>query len=299
MKLVPTPRIRSGAGVVLVDHRGPRAGGRPERQRVVLGERALAVQGRGDGDAGQLGQLDQLGGRPRVEHALAGQDHRVARGGQAPRGLGYVVGQRLREARPGRPHVPVGVAGIAVHHVVRHGDQGRTVAHAEHRVQGAAERLRPGGRAVDRRREAGDRPVRLLASEARARVLLLHRVLRRHEQDRAAVAVGLGDRPECGLGARPVLGDAGQEPLAVRGAGEAVGDVHRNALGAGDDRAHAERGGGVDEPVLGEPDNVLRSLALEQPGDPVSNQHGLVRHHTAYSFPPVRPPRRSSRRPAP
>ena len=98
-------------------------------------------------------------------------------------------------------------------------------------------------------------------------------VLARQQQDRAAIAVGLRDGREGGLRPRPVLRDARQQALAVGRAREAVGDVDRDALGARDDRPHARERGGVEQAVLGEADDVLGALALQQLDDPVGDQH--------------------------
>ncbi len=82
-----------------VDGGRPGAGGGPERERMVLGEGALAVQGRGNRDAGALGEPHELLGRAGVQHPLAGQDDRVRRLGQDP--------ERSRRRPPGRPATAV------------------------------------------------------------------------------------------------------------------------------------------------------------------------------------------------
>ena len=187
------------------------------------------------------------------------------------RDLGDVVGVCLAEPRQGRRHVPVGVAGVAVQHVVRDRDHDRPVALAAQRVERAPEHLRAARGVVQRREVARDRPVGLLAADLRV-LLRGDVVLAREQQDRAAIAVGLGDRGEGRLGARTVLRDAREDAVAVGGAGEAVGDVDRDALGARDDRPHARERGGVEQAVLGKADDVLGALALEQLDDPVRDE---------------------------
>ena len=94
-----------------VDGGRARAGGGAERERMALGEGALAVQGGRDRDAGALGQLHELLARAGVEHALPGQDHRVGRLGQDPHRLGDVRRSGLRAPRGRGADIPAGVAG--------------------------------------------------------------------------------------------------------------------------------------------------------------------------------------------
>ena len=70
-----------------VDGGRPRAARGAERQRVVLGERALAVERRGHRRAGELGEAHELGRRAGVEHALTREDHRMRGSEQRPCGL--------------------------------------------------------------------------------------------------------------------------------------------------------------------------------------------------------------------
>ncbi len=262
-----------GALEEAVDGGGARARGGAERERVVLGEGALAVQGGRDRHAGALGQAHELGAGAGVEHPLPREDDRVGRLGEDVHGLGDVCGRGLGAPRRREADVPVGVAGGRVQDVVCDGDQDGAVAHDAQRVERPPEHVGRVAGGIDRGREPGHGPVGLLGAQVRWRVLAGAVVLARDEQDRAAVAVGLRDRAERRLGAGPVLGHAGGDALAVARAGEAVGDVDRHPLGAGDDRPHAQRGGGVEQPVLGEPDHELRPLTLEETREPVGDEH--------------------------
>ena len=71
----------------LMHRRGIASAAGAERQRMVLRERALALQAGGDRNLEQLGQLLQLVPGLRVVHALAGVDHRPLGVEQQLRGL--------------------------------------------------------------------------------------------------------------------------------------------------------------------------------------------------------------------
>ena len=92
-----------------VDGGRPRAARGAERERVVLGERALAVERRRHRRAGELGQAHQLGRRAGVEHALAREDHRVLGREQRPsrsrrrRRRSPASDAAATSARPSRP----------------------------------------------------------------------------------------------------------------------------------------------------------------------------------------------------
>ena len=76
----------------MMHRRRNREAARAERQRVRLGERALALQAGGDRNREQFGELPQLAPRFRPMHALAGVKHRAFRGEQHLRGLADRVG---------------------------------------------------------------------------------------------------------------------------------------------------------------------------------------------------------------
>ena len=254
------PEDQVGALEVLVDRRRARARGRSERERVILGEGALPVQRRRHRRRGALGEPDELVGGVRVEHPLTGHDHGVRGRSQHARGLCHIVRGGLAQVPAQRRQVPVRRAGVAVQHVVRDGDEHRAVADAVEGVECLAEEAGPVSRVAQRRREARDRAVGLLAADAHGRVEHARRVLARQQQDRAPVAVRLRDRAVGGLRPGAVLGHARQEALAVAGAGEPVRDVDGHALGARDDGPHPAQRGRVEQPVLREAHDELGTL---------------------------------------
>ena len=169
MKLVPIPSIEVGPREEVVDRRGPRRAARgAERERMVLGERALAVERRRDRRARQLGELQELGGRVRVQHALAGQDH-GRRGRAAParsprrrrpcacvsRGSAVVT---LQSASPASPFSTSFATATST----------GPLRYAAQRVQRPAEHLGAVRGVVQRRRIARDRAVGVLARTLRA-----------------------------------------------------------------------------------------------------------------------------------
>ena len=225
----------------LIDRSGPGARRRAEGERMILRERALAVQRRRDRRRGPFGELQQLVARVRVEHALARHDDGTGCSAQRVQQLLDVAPVGVAEMSPQRRDVPVGVAGVAVQHVVRDRQQHRAVAHAMQRVERLAEEPRPVRGVAQRCREARDRTVRLLAADAYRRVHDVVRVLARQQQDRAAIAVRLRDGAVGRLGTGPVLRHAGGDPLAVGRTRVPVRDVDRHPLGARDDRAYPEQ----------------------------------------------------------
>ena len=72
---------------------------------MILGERALAAEARGDGRRQQLGEARELGPGLRVVHALAGIDHRPLGLDQAPCRLAHRIRIGARAQRLARPVV--------------------------------------------------------------------------------------------------------------------------------------------------------------------------------------------------
>ena len=235
---------------------------------MVLGERALAVERRRDRRAGELGEAHQLGRRSGVEHALPGHDHRTLGREQASRGLAR---RRRRSACVSR-----GSDVFTFQSASPAGPFSTSFA-----IATSTGPLRaPRSAFSARRNTAGPRAASL--SVAAKRVIGAVGELAAHARGSVPCTatacslgssrIGLRSPKACATAAKaasapgPYCVTHGSEALAVGGAREAVGDVDRDALGARDDRAHPEQRGRVEQAVLGEADDRLGALALEQLG---------------------------------
>ena len=125
-----------------VDRGRPRAPRRAERERVVLGERALAVERRRDGRARELGEA-QRARRSRPRRARPGRPR--SRAARPPSSAFAVCATSSACACVSRGSA-VGMfqsasPGLAVQHVVGDRDEHRAVARAAQRVERAPEHL--------------------------------------------------------------------------------------------------------------------------------------------------------------
>ncbi len=194
---------------------GEGAAARPERQRMVLGKCALAVERRHDGGLQQLGELAQLIGCIGVKDALPGQDHRT---GGVEQHLGRIVNVAFVAGRPAGAHRPVLVR------VYRNLNAGHVGGHFHHDRSGppvfelgestphdVADLVRQ----LHLFNRFGNRGVAAARFEHRKQLRGLARVAERQKQHWSRVRKGGGDAGEGIFRARPVLHrkDARRPPI--------------------------------------------------------------------------------------
>jgi len=247
----------------------------PQRERVVLGERALALQGRDHRGLEQLGQLEQLRGGLGVEHALAGVD-------DGPPRVAQHAGGRLHVARVGARAGDLDRAvrvGQRVGHLLVH-DVGGDLHHRRARAAHAHETDRPAhdvthltalGDGLHALGDGGEGAGRAEQGEDLGPVA---RVPEGQEQHRGGVGVGGGDAREGVLGARPVLHAERGELLAVRHPRVAVGDAHADTLLAAEHGPDLGPRGRLDHRRGRVGAQELGALDLEDAGDGVDDLHG-------------------------
>jgi hypothetical protein len=253
-------------------HRGP-AG--TERERMILREGALALEGRHHRRLEQLGQLAELLRRLRIEHALAGVDDGPPRVAQHP-------GGRLDVAHVGAGargldraiRVDQGVGRLLVH------DVGGDLHHRRARTAHAHEADRPAHDLADLAalgdglHALGDGGEGASGAEEGEDLGPVARVPERQEQHRGGVGVRGGDAGEGVLGAWPVLHAERGELLSVRHPRVAVGDAHADPLLAAEHRPDLGPGRGLDHRRGRVGAQELGALDLEDAGDGVDDFHG-------------------------
>ena len=218
-----------------------------ERQRMVLGERALAVHRRHHRALQQLRQLHQFVARLGVQHALAGEDHRARRIDQQTRGLLHVVRRRASRASARTGRVLQRIAADV---------ELQQIARQLHHHRSGPPVLQLAERATHRRRHLfrhenvlgllGDRGIGAAGMEHRKHLRLLARMAERQEQHRHRIRERRGDAGERVLRARPVLHREHAGRAAVGDAGIAVRHVDADALLAADDRPQSACHRGLD-----------------------------------------------------
>ena len=247
-----------------------------QRQRVILREGALALQGGQHRDLQKLGQLQQLVGSLGVEYALAGHNHRALGSDESAGGGGdggrvggdahglrrYVVeilfadlvgGQVGRDFQKHRPRLAGAQLGERLAHQFRH----------------------PVGK-VDVGRPLGDGLVGADGVEVRLHADAIAGHAGWQHQYRHRVGVSLGHAAEGVFGAGAVLGqkDAGFAP--VGDAGKAVGHMHAGALLAAYHRPDAGDGGGLNERIGRHYGNPIDALHFQNVGNCGNSVHGAV-----------------------
>src|SRR6267142_1284987 len=250
-----------------------RAAARAERQRMVLGKRALALEARRHRGFEELGQIAKDLPRPRVVHPLAGIDDGPLRRHERFGHLRDVARIRRRlEPRCGR--VVDRLRDVLSEQIDREFDQHRPGATVLDLGERAAHR-------VDHRVGDDDllTPLRdVLEVQKRIEVGLdvrdPPRVAPGQDDDRHRVAVGLGDATEGVLGARAVLHREHADPLAGRDAADGVGHVQTGSLLADDDRADVGFRRGFDDRVDGISDEKLHAFTFEDLRDGRCCLHG-------------------------
>jgi len=227
-------------------HRGdaPVHAGHPQVLRVAVGERAAGHQGRDDGDAGQLGEDAQLGGRAGLQHAAADVQHRPRGARDQPRGLADLLG-----VRPGRR---------AVARQVQHG-----------RPREGALRLQDVLGQVDQdgARASGAGQVEGLGDRAGDVVGRLHEEVVLGDRHRDADDVGLLEGVRADRGARHLAGDGHQRDAVHVGVGDRRDEVGRARAA----RRHrdADLAGRLRVPLRGVP------AALLVPDEDVPQPHAV------------------------
>ena len=235
----------------------------------------------------QLGQPHQLGGGVRVEHALAGQDHRDGCGRRAsarsarrpparPASAAAATSARPSRRRPPAPF-STSLASATSTGPLRDAAQ-RVQRPAEH-LGAAAGVVEVAAKRVIGRYACSIRKLGAESCSATACSAGQH-------QDRAAVAVGLGDRAERRPPHRARTGSrraAIRSPLVARANPSAMLTATRSVrvMIGRMPSSDAE----FEQPVLGEADDGLGALALEQFSDAVGDERlsQLVYRNTAYT----------------
>ena len=239
-----------------------RAAARAERQRVVFGERALALKARRHRRLEQLGQLAELRPRLRVVDALARVDDRALgldeHAGHFRHRLGIRAGARAERGRVGER-----LGHVLLEDVDGNFHEDRTRPAVLHLGEGAAHRVRHLARQQHLLAPLGDVPVVERGVEIRRDVGDPPRIAPGEHDDGDRVAVGLGHAAEAVLRARPVLHREHADLLAGADAGDGVGHVEPDALLPYDDRADVGLGGRLDDGVDGIADEERDSLALQ------------------------------------
>ena len=249
---------------------GPAA--RPERQRVILREGALALEARGHGRGEQLGQRPQLGPRLGVVDALTGVEDRALGGDEGVRGslhVGRVRGGPDRDRRD----VAGRIWAILVPDVPGNLDQDRSrpaVAQPGERApHGRDDGLRQ-NQLVD---PLGHVSIVQVGAEVGRRGHLAAIVAGGDDQDRHGIGVRLGHAPERVLGARPGLHREDADALAGGHPAHRVGHMEPGALLADDDRPDPGRRRGLDERADRVPDERVDALAPQDVRDRFADLH--------------------------
>ena len=155
-----------------------------ERQRVVLGERALAVHRRHHRALQQLRKLHQFVAGLGVEHALAGEDHRARCIDQQTRGLLHVMRVGCGARRAHRPVVKRIAADVEFQHIARQLHHHRSRAPVLQLTERATHRRRHLFRHQNVLGLLGDRGIGATGMEHRKHLRLLARMSERQEQHR-------------------------------------------------------------------------------------------------------------------
>jgi len=253
-------------------HLRPRTGRSAERQRVALGDGALAGIGCGDRGRNELGKRREPVARLGVDHAGAGKNHRVLRREQHLCGLFHRVGVG-RDALDRDGLVIELALELGVVHLVRDFDQRRAGLARAHGVVSAAHQI---GQLLDimgERRPLRHGAVGVSGAEHWAQVLPRQRQAARHDQERHVLRIGLGHARIRVLDAGAGLGREHAVLLAALDAAIAVGEADADALLAAQDRPDAERGARLDDLVARIARQEFRALALEDFGDDLCAFH--------------------------
>ena len=206
--------------------------------------------------------------------ALAGDDDRTLRGDQRLGDLRH----RLRigaaaEARRLRVFGDQRVGDLLAQDVGREFDQHRAGPAVLDDRKGAAQRLdrRVGHRdLLGRLRDVAEVHRRV---EVRMHLVDVAGVARRQHDDRAGIAVGLGDAAERVLGAGPVLHDEDADLVARGHLGDRVAHMQPDALLTHHDRADIGFGRALDDRVDRIADQPLDPFLLQDLGDRIGDFH--------------------------
>ena len=244
-----------------------------ERQRVVLGEGALAVHRRHHRALQQLRQPHQFVARLGVEHTLAGEDHRARRVQQQTRGFVHVVRCRRTAGRADRSVIQRLAADVEVQHIARQFHHHRS----RPPVLQLTERTAHRGRHLFGHQNLlgllGDRGIGAACMKHRKHLRLLARVAERQEQYRHRIRIRGGNSGEGVLRARSVLHGEHAGRFAIGDAGIPVGHIDAHALLAADDRTQPAGHRGLDHRRGWEAEQRGHALALEDLHDGIGCAH--------------------------
>ncbi len=258
-----------------------------QRERVVLGERALAVE------AGRHRRLEALRelleGVPalRVVDALAREDHGTFGLEEHVGDLLDALGVGARAVRRGGLVVELALE-VHPEHVLGDLDQRRLWAAVSRRAERAAHRFPDGLGVGELLTGLGDVLVVDQRVELGLDVGLRLVVARRDRDHRRRLAVGLGDPTERVLGAGTVLAGEPRDLVARGQPADRVGHVGGGSLLAGDDRPDPRLLGRarVEQRVAREAEQVLYPFLLQRVRDGVVDVHG--RYPNGGRRPPLR-----------
>ena len=245
-----------------------------ERQRVVLRERALALERGHDRSLQELGQLEELGAASAYSTPWPGVDHgstRLHQHARRRRDVARIAGRAGGLHRPVLQRHLIGDLGDG--HVGGDLDHDRSGPAHLQEIEGPAHDLRDLLGLVQRLHPLGDRGVRARRAEEREDLGAIALVAERQHEDRHRIGVRRGDAREGVLGAGSVLHREHAEAPAVGDPAEAVGDADADALLAAEHRSDAGGGRGVDDRCRRIRAQELHALALHDLGDRVDDFH--------------------------
>ena len=247
----------------------------PERERMILGERALGFHRGHDRSLKQLGQLAQIIRRLGVQHPLPGVDHRPPRVAQHPGGaldvarVGAGGGHLDRAVR-----VDQCVGHLLVHEVGGDLDHDRPRPAHAHQADGPAHDvgdLTAQGDGLDGLGHRREGPRRAEQGEDLGAIT---RMAERQEQHRRGVGVRRGHAGKRVLGAGAVLHAEDGQRLAVLHPRVAVGDPHAHPFLAAQHGPDVDLGRGLDHRRRGIGAEELGALDPENAGDGIDDFHG-------------------------
>ena len=244
-----------------------------ERQRMILGKGALAVERRHDRGLQQLGKLAQLVGRFGIKDALPHQDYRTGGIEQHLRGVVDVALVAGRPAGADRPVLARVYVNLDAGDVGRHFHHDRAGAPVFELGEGPPHDVADLVRQLHLFDRFGNRGVAAARFEHREELRGLARVTERQKQHRRRIGKGGGDAGEGIFGARPVLHRKDARRPPVRHPGEAVGHMDADPFLAADHRLDADRGGGLDDRRRRKAKQSRDAFAFQDLGNHVHDLH--------------------------
>ena len=234
-----------------------------ERERVILGECALAIHRGHHRALQQFRKLDQFLARLGVQHALPREDHRTRRIHQQPRRLLDIMRRRRGARRTHRSVIERLAADIELQQIARqfnHYWPGPSVFQLAERTPHRRRHLL---RHNDVLGLLGDRGIGAAGMEHRKHLRLLAGMTQRQEQHRHGIGKCRGDAGKGVLSTRPVLhGEHARRP-AIGHPRIAVRHVDADALLAADNGSQPTRHGGLDHRRGGKAEQRSHAFTLQ------------------------------------